>query len=54
VNDRNGRVAILTAPRTIEIREEAMRPPADGAIIVRIRAALTDGPISKPIAAVIR
>jgi L-iditol 2-dehydrogenase len=43
VNDRNGRVAILTAPRTIEIREEAMRPPADGAIIVRIRAALTDG-----------
>jgi L-iditol 2-dehydrogenase len=43
VNDRNGRVAILTAPRTIEIRGEAIRAPADGAILVRIRAALTDG-----------
>ncbi|HEY3675859.1 MAG TPA: alcohol dehydrogenase catalytic domain-containing protein [Candidatus Tumulicola sp.] len=43
MNGRNGRVAILTAPRTIEVRDEALRAPAAGAILVRVRAALTDG-----------
>jgi L-iditol 2-dehydrogenase len=43
VNERNGRVAVLVAPRTIELREEPWRPPDDGAIVVRVRAALTDG-----------
>jgi L-iditol 2-dehydrogenase len=38
-----GRIAMLVAPRTIEIRDESVRAPADGAILIRVRAALTDG-----------
>jgi L-iditol 2-dehydrogenase len=37
------RVAVLVEPRRIELREEAEREPAAGAIVVRVRAALTDG-----------
>jgi L-iditol 2-dehydrogenase len=43
MNERTGRVAVLVAPRTIEVREESVYQPADGAILVRVRAALTDG-----------
>ena len=38
-----GRVAVLLAPRTIEVREEPVREPSDGALLIRVRAALTDG-----------
>jgi L-iditol 2-dehydrogenase len=34
---------MLVAPRTIEVREESVGEPSDGAILVRVRAALTDG-----------
>jgi L-iditol 2-dehydrogenase len=34
---------MLVAPRRIELREEAAPSPAPGGIVVRIRAALTDG-----------
>jgi L-iditol 2-dehydrogenase len=37
------RVAMLVAPHQIEIREEAVPVPSPGAIVVRVRAALTDG-----------
>ncbi|MGH7736295.1 MAG: zinc-dependent alcohol dehydrogenase [Candidatus Tyrphobacter sp.] len=37
------RVAVLVEPRRIELREESAPSPADGAIVVRVRAALTDG-----------
>jgi L-iditol 2-dehydrogenase len=37
------RVAMLTAPRRIELREERLIDPAEGEIIVRMCAALTDG-----------
>ncbi len=37
------RVAMLVAPRTIELREEPVPLPAPGGIVVRVRAALTDG-----------
>jgi L-iditol 2-dehydrogenase len=34
---------MLVAPRTIELREEAVDEPSGGAILIRVRAALTDG-----------
>ncbi len=34
---------MLVAPRTIEVRDEPVREPSDGAMLVRVRAALTDG-----------
>ncbi len=34
---------MLVAPRTIEVRDESVREPSDGAMLVRVRAALTDG-----------
>lgn len=37
------RVAVLTAPRRIELRREGIPDPPDGGIVVRVRAALTDG-----------
>ena len=37
------RVAMLVAPQQIEIREEAIPVPRPGGIVVRVRAALTDG-----------
>jgi L-iditol 2-dehydrogenase len=37
------RVAMLIAPRQIELRDEAPPQPAAGGIVVRVRAALTDG-----------
>ncbi|HEY9086487.1 MAG TPA: alcohol dehydrogenase catalytic domain-containing protein, partial [Candidatus Tyrphobacter sp.] len=37
------RVAVLVAPGRIELREEPMHDPRPGAIVVRVRAALTDG-----------
>ncbi len=37
------RVAMLVAPREIELREESVPQPGAGGIVVRIRAALTDG-----------
>ncbi len=37
------RVAMLVAPRRIELREELAPRPPPGGIVVRIRAALTDG-----------
>src|SRR5580700_12144909 len=37
------RVAMLVAPKRIELREEAVPLPPPGGITVRIRAALTDG-----------
>ncbi|HEY5339680.1 MAG TPA: alcohol dehydrogenase catalytic domain-containing protein, partial [Candidatus Aquilonibacter sp.] len=37
------RVAMLVAPQRIEIRDEPMPVPAPGGIVVRVRAALTDG-----------
>ncbi|MGC2405979.1 MAG: alcohol dehydrogenase catalytic domain-containing protein [Candidatus Cybelea sp.] len=37
------RVATLVAPRTIEVREEAVPAPQPGGIVVRVRAALSDG-----------
>lgn len=37
------RVAVLVAPRTIELREEIAPPAPPGGIVVRVRAALTDG-----------
>jgi L-iditol 2-dehydrogenase len=43
VNGRHGRVGFVTAPKTIELREEPVRAPADGAVLIRVRAALTDG-----------
>jgi L-iditol 2-dehydrogenase len=36
-------VATLVAPRTIELREEPIPQAGDGGIVVRVRAALTDG-----------
>lgn len=38
-----GRVAVLVEPRTIELREETVAPCPPGGLIVRVRAALTDG-----------
>jgi L-iditol 2-dehydrogenase len=43
VNGRPGRIAFVTAPKTIELREESVQSPRDGAVLVRVRAALTDG-----------
>jgi L-iditol 2-dehydrogenase len=44
VNERNAaRVAMLIAPRRVELREEAVPTPQPGGIVVRVRAALTDG-----------
>ncbi len=40
---QTSRVAVLVAPRHIEVREEHIGPPPPGAIQVRVRAALTDG-----------
>ncbi|MBV8118100.1 MAG: alcohol dehydrogenase catalytic domain-containing protein, partial [Candidatus Eremiobacteraeota bacterium] len=37
------RVAMLVAPRQIELRDEPVPAPAAGEIVVRVRAALTDG-----------
>lgn len=37
------RVATLVAPQRIEVREEAVPAAAEGGIVVRVRAALTDG-----------
>ncbi len=37
------RVATLVAPRRIELREEAVPRAPEGGIVVRVRAALTDG-----------
>lgn len=37
------RVATLVAPRRIELREEAVPAAPDGGVVVRVRAALTDG-----------
>jgi L-iditol 2-dehydrogenase len=37
------RVATLVAPRRIEVREEAVPVPQPGGIVVRVRAALSDG-----------
>ena len=37
------RVAMLVAPRQIERREEPAPAPQAGGIVVRVRAALTDG-----------
>jgi L-iditol 2-dehydrogenase len=37
------RVAMLVAPKTIELREEAAPAAPPGGIVVRVRAALTDG-----------
>lgn len=37
------RVAVLVEPRRIELQNEAARSAGDGAIVVRVRAALTDG-----------
>jgi L-iditol 2-dehydrogenase len=37
------RVAMLVAPRQIELREEPVPAPPPGGIVVRVRAALTDG-----------
>jgi L-iditol 2-dehydrogenase len=37
------RVAVLVAPRHIVLREEAAPTPPPGGIVVRVRAALTDG-----------
>ncbi|HEY5425701.1 MAG TPA: alcohol dehydrogenase catalytic domain-containing protein, partial [Candidatus Tumulicola sp.] len=37
------RVAILTAPRQIELREEPVPTAPPGGMVVRVRAALTDG-----------
>lgn len=37
------RVAVLVAPKTIELREEPPSQPEPGGIVVRVRAALTDG-----------
>jgi L-iditol 2-dehydrogenase len=39
----SSRVAMLVAPRRIELREEAVPQAPPGGIIVRVRAALTDG-----------
>ncbi len=41
-SDRS-RVAMLVSPKTIELREEAVPPAPQGGIVVRVRAALTDG-----------
>jgi L-iditol 2-dehydrogenase len=43
VNATTGRVAYLTAPKTIELREEPVREPVLEGLLVRVRAALTDG-----------
>jgi L-iditol 2-dehydrogenase len=37
------RVAMLVAPQCIEIRQEPVPAPSPGALVVRVRAALTDG-----------
>lgn len=37
------RVAILVEPRRVELREESTPSPKPGAMLVRVRAALTDG-----------
>ncbi len=39
----NARAAVLTAPKQIELRTEPVPQPRDGAIVVRVRVALTDG-----------
>jgi L-iditol 2-dehydrogenase len=39
----SARAAVLTAPKQIELRAEEVPQPRDGAIVVRVRAALTDG-----------
>ena len=39
----SSRVAMLLAPRKIELREEPIPAPAPGGIVIRVRAALTDG-----------
>ncbi|MGA8661460.1 MAG: alcohol dehydrogenase catalytic domain-containing protein [Candidatus Cybelea sp.] len=41
-SDRS-RVAMLVAPKTIELREEGVPAAPPGGIVVRVRAALTDG-----------
>ena len=38
-----GRVAVLVAPKHIELRDEPIPPVPAGGIVVRVRAALTDG-----------
>ncbi len=40
---RVSRVAMLVAPKCIELQTEAIPQPTAGAIVVRVRAALTDG-----------
>ncbi len=39
----SSRVAMLVAPKTIELREESVPRPPPGGLVVRVRAALTDG-----------
>ena len=41
--DGVSRVAMLIAPRRIELREERVPHAPPGGIVVRVRAALTDG-----------
>ncbi|HEY1429766.1 MAG TPA: alcohol dehydrogenase catalytic domain-containing protein, partial [Candidatus Tumulicola sp.] len=43
MNGQRNRTAYVTAPKTIELREEPVPPPAAGSVLVRVRAALTDG-----------
>jgi L-iditol 2-dehydrogenase len=43
VTDASSRVAMLVAPKRIELRREAVPEAAPGGIVVRVRAALTDG-----------
>jgi L-iditol 2-dehydrogenase len=40
---RTMRAAYLVAPRTIEVRDEAIPVPEPGGVVVRVRVALTDG-----------
>ncbi len=43
MNDGRSRVAMLVEPQRIELRREAAPQPEPGGIVVRVRAALTDG-----------
>jgi len=43
VNSASSRVAMLVAPKRIELRSEAIPEAPPGGIVVRVRAALTDG-----------
>lgn len=43
MNEARSRVAMLVEPKRIELHDEAAAHPAPGGIVVRVRAALTDG-----------